>query len=323
MNYLTQKIFNQTMKVYSLFNSEDSISYNNSILTPQQGNDQIKAIIMKGKPALVCRLGSTELMTMANYLGIENYEKNGVLGLHKNLRSKLFPYWKEDVLHNICVYSGFFPKDEELIKKYAKSQFACLKSADYVGVWSNFYEDKICNTYCPNAVLSELCSIEPYFHYSPWSKALAGKNVLVVHPNATSISQNYCNSRTKLFVDQNVLPEFDLSVVQAVQSIANSAVPYKDWFEALESMKNKIENINYDIAIIGAGAYGLPLANFVKQQGKIAIHIGGATQILFGIKGKRWDSMPEVSKFYNQYWTYPLPEETPNQHLKIENGCYW
>ena len=50
---------------------------------------------------------------------------------------------------------------------------------------------------------------------------------------------------------------------------------------------------------------------------------GGATQMLFGIKGKRWD-LKEISKeLYNENWTRPDENEKPAGAFKVENGCYW
>lgn len=46
---------------------------------------------------------------------------------------------------------------------------------------------------------------------------------------------------------------------------------------------------DYDVAIVGAGAYSLPLAAHARDAGHAAIQMSGATQLLFGIKGKRWD----------------------------------
>ena len=126
-----------------------------------------------------------------------------------------------------------------------------------------------------------------------------------------------------LWDDPVVLPAFELKTIKAVQSIAGEDVPYRDWFEALDSMKAQMDSMDYDIAIIGCGAYGFHLAAHAKRMGKKAVHLGGATQILFGIKGKRWDELPEVSKFYNEYWVYPSPDETPQNKGRVEGGCYW
>lgn len=77
-------------------------------------------------------------------------------------------------------------------------------------------------------------------------------------------------------------------MIRAVQSLGGNS-QFKDWFEALEYMKTEIDKVDYDICLIGAGAYGFPLAAHVKRQGKQGVHLGGALQLLFGIKGKRWE----------------------------------
>lgn len=77
------------------------------------------------------------------------------------------------------------------------------------------------------------------------------------------------------------------------------------------------------IAIIGCGAYGLPLAAYVKSLGKKAVHLGGATQILFGIKGRRYDKQPFYQSLYNEYFVRPKSEERPQNYLKFVYGDYW
>jgi hypothetical protein len=166
-------------------------------------------------------------------------------------------------------------------------------------------------------------SLEPYYHTEPWSKALQGKRVLVVHPFAESISEQYEKRRGTLFKNEDVLPEFRLHTLKAVQSIAGEPTRFATWFEALESMKSSMDSIDYDICIIGAGAYGLPLAAHAKRSGKQAVHMGGAVQILFGIKGRRWDEDEIVSSFYNDTWVRPKVSETPHAHNTVEDGCYW
>ena len=56
---------------------------------------------------------------------------------------------------------------------------------------------------------------------------------------------------------------------------------------------------------------------------KSSIHLGGATQILFGIKGHRWDTHDVISSFYNDHWVRPSKEETPEKAKINEEGCYW
>ena len=48
-------------------------------------------------------------------------------------------------------------------------------------------------------------------------------------------------------------------------------------------------------------------------------------QVLFGIKGARWDNYPPYSKYYNEYWVRAPKTEAPSRRFanKLDNGCYW
>jgi hypothetical protein len=95
--------------------------------------------------------------------------------------------------------------------------------------------------------------------------------------------------------------------------------PYTSWEDGLEKITKEVSSRNFDIALIGAGAWSLPLAARIKQMGKSAIHMGGELQIIFGIKGKRWDN----HNIYNAAWVRPTAEETPSNISLVEDGCYW
>jgi glycine/D-amino acid oxidase-like deaminating enzyme len=77
------------------------------------------------------------------------------------------------------------------------------------------------------------------------------------------------------------------------------------------------------IALIGCGGLGMLIAHELKQHGIIAIVLGGALQVLFGIKGNRWKNHAVISQLWNEDWVYPLEEETPRGAEEIEGGCYW
>jgi hypothetical protein len=170
-----------------------------------------------------------------------------------------------------------------------------------------------------------LFDLEPYNHPQPWSYALEGKKVLVIHPFVESIKEQY-KKRELLFPSPKILPAFELKTIKAIQSIANNYTGFKNWFEALDYMQTKVSQTDFDIAIIGCGAYGFPLAAHVKRMGKKAVHLGGATQTLFGIKGKRWEEKKEhqiVAGMMNEHWIRPLAKETPEGIKNVEGGCYW
>jgi len=280
------------------------------ILGIQEGNDYIFQLLSKNEPCIISRFGSTELSIVYNYLQIQNNKKNK---------------WNPQNIKALENNSGFFPADSQSVTKFSEVFSENITHIDALGVWFNEVEDIISEKYCSQAQLIRLESIEPYYHANPWSRILENKKVLVVHPFAQSIQKQYTQNREFLFADKGVLPVFSLETIQAVQSLADNKkkLPFKTWFEALDYMCKEISKKDFDIAIIGAGAYGLPLASFVKSIGKQAIHMAGATQILFGIWGNRWENVPNIKKLKNDYWIRPSEEEKPKGAENVEGACYW
>jgi hypothetical protein len=93
-------------------------------------------------------------------------------------------------------------------------------------------------------------------------------------------------------------------------------------------MKCEIDKADFDVCLIGCGAYGFPLAAHVKRMGRKAVHFGGSLQLLFGIKGKRWEDpnynpVYNYAKLMNEHWIRPDESEKPSIASKVENACYW
>ena len=77
--------------------------------------------------------------------------------------------------------------------------------------------------------------------------------------------------------------------------------------------------------ILGVSAHNAAeaLAAHARDTGHVAIQMSGATQLLFGIKGRRWDTHPQISKLYNPVWVRPAPAEQPANKQAVEGGSYW
>ncbi len=274
----------------------------------QDASDIIEAGLKSDNPLMVARLGGIELDAM-----IRINKNSRISTLSGNTK-------REKVFSSLVSNAGFFPLDEILLKKFYELMYTDLHFVDILGSWRR--REIVFKKELHKAKKIHLADIEPYLHNKPWSKALKGKKVLVVHPFSESIQEQYLR-RDCLFDNKDVLPEFELITLKAVQSIAGNTSGFATWFDALDSMKNQVSSINFDIAIIGCGAYGFPLAAHIKRIGKKAIHIGGPTQILFGIKGRRWETNERISPLMNNHWVRPKQSETPNDSTTIEGGCYW
>ena len=92
-------------------------------------------------------------------------------------------------------------------------------------------------------------------------------------------------------------------------------------------MCNDIERLDFDIALLGCGGYGLPLCNFIyKKMNKSAIYVGGGLQLLFGIMGNRWENIPMWKEIINKNDTKfirPSGTEICTNKERVENACYW
>ena len=88
-------------------------------------------------------------------------------------------------------------------------------------------------------------------------------------------------------------------------------------------MEDEIDKVDFDVALIGCGAYGMNLAAYCKRKGKIGIHMASYVQLLFGIYGVRWEDDPKVKPYINEFWIRPSESEKPANFNSIEQGCYW
>lgn len=272
-----------------------------------KSNDIISELIATNKPFLVSRYGDTELKTMVQY-----HEK----------RYKFRKDYSEKLKRAMHMNAGFFPATTDNLDKFSKIMIESSNNVDVFGVWYNFMESFIVGEYAKKSKLVYLENLEPYRSLVPWSKNLSGKKVLVVHPFTESIEQQY-KIKDKLFQDVNVLPDFELITYKSVQSNAGAVTEFNDWFDALTKMKDDIAKIDFDIAIVGCGSYGLPLSSMIKDMGKSVIHLAGATQILFGVRGARWDSRKDMKNIINDHWIRPNLKERPKDADLVEGACYW
>ena len=321
--YVNKRNWLKELLLKKEFSISDLHSYaGKDILSVEETNKFIEKKIIDKQPFMVCRFGQTEMNMIV-----------------KCLQHNHFPYRDQRMtaLSKLCKNAGFFPKDINAGEEFVKLMLEDCQYIDLCGIWNLYMEDYILDKYAGLANVTLLGSLEPWnvdsVMIKPWTNTLKGKKVLVIHPFAETINSQYYNWREHLFerkfASDDILPEFELITLKAVQTInySEECGDFADWFAALNYMIEKCKNIDFDIAIIGCGAYGFPLAAAIKRMGKGAVHLGGATQILFVIVGRRWEInsgyRKMLEKVKNDSWTRPSAEETPDGAEEIEGGCYW
>lgn len=287
----------------------------------QNANDFVYRSLQMEEPLMIAKFGTVELGVVGAYEIKKHYN---LLSCYMDYMRGRISLYSSKVLYSLCKQAGFFPNDVHLGEKFYKLMLEDMKEIDILGTY--IYEEKYVNKYLSCKRIDLDGYYAPFLWSNPWTKYLKGKRVLVVHPFVDSIRFQYENNREKLFENPDVLPEFsELLTVKAVQTIADQKDSrFETWFDALQYMKDEISKLDFDIALIGCGAYGMCLAAHVKRMGKQAVHLAGWLQMLFGVYGERWlKDQPQYSKYINEYWIRPLDSEKPKGANKVENGCYW
>ncbi len=267
---------------------------------------KIEDCLNSDAPCLIARYGSVELQALL----LMRY-----IPFSLPIARRSFRHMKNN--------AGFFPVSFGNLRKFYNRYKEDTKLLDLLISWR--IEELFLRSWFANKLQVKKTTFDYFFRQErPWTYALKDKKILVVHPFAETIEDQYYRKRELLFKNKKVLPEFkSLQTIKAVQSIAGNPVGFDTWFDALEWMKNEINNKDFDIALIGCGAYALPLAAHVKRLGKKGVHMGGVLQFLFGIKSVRYEEDEEYVPYINEHFVYPRESDKPKNASLVEGGCYW
>ena len=256
--------------------------------------------------ALIGRNGTIELEQMISY----NRYKISILEMNAGIfPDSIIPIW--------CERSIAATSDADVL---ATGWFEPLKDA----------EQMVLKGWNCKAIQIPLRSLEPYYVPSEerWTRFLKGQTVSVVSCFTETMrgqlekldklfpSEVFPSNITWRFVQTGHPPRVAEGINEWPSHIKNS-IDAVDWI-----VSNVIEH-GSRFALIGCGGIGMLVALKLKERGIISIVLGGAIQVLFGIKGRRWKNHSVISKFWNEYWVSPSEDETPAGCSAIEGGCYW
>jgi hypothetical protein len=268
----------------------------------------IRSIVLSQRPSAIGKIGATELRAIRQFFAVRAGRRQRP---------------KDSVITELHVVSGVFPSTGAMLMAFAQHLLTVVARMDTLVAWDRPGEVTVFERHCPNAELIAMEGLDPFYLDRPWTAGLAGKTVLVASPFVDSIERQYAR-RGLIWPDHpDVLPAFELQLMRLPFSAGLVGSERQDWFEALAEFTAELHGRRFDVLLVGGGAFSLPLAVTAKEMGRIGIHLGGSTQILFGIGGARWDGDPAISRFYNQYWVRPARHETPEGFRRIEAGCYW
>ena len=229
--------------------------------------------------------------------------------------------------------AGIYNITPDNLLKYTELYIKAIKESNALATFNNtmiVQQEHFINNYKLDVLYSRV--LEPFYccleNIKPWTQHLLGKKVLIVNPFVKSFKkqlkegfQIFKDPEKKLFMDNQ-----DFVFYKSYNTAAGNSI-HKDWEETYDIMCKDISKLDFDIALLGCGGYGLPLCNFIyKEMNKSAIYVGGGLQLLFGVMGKRWDDIQmwmDIIKENDSKFIRPsINEQLPNKQ-RIEGGCYW
>ncbi len=283
-------------------------------LTNDEGNDWISQKMQSGRPFVVGRFGAAESCLLLQFL-----DPARIFGARNPIRPCADPHSS----------SGIYPETSELFLSFSSSYWEALThldEGDAMASHSNIRgaEDRLFPRMSMGVIMNNR-ALEPFYFSNPWSQYLGGKTVLVVHSFTDSIKCQLRRSNV-LFANPLILPPGIVWKHVTMPQCLGRRTPHSSWHETLGAAKKMIDDSGrFDVAIVAAGSYAMPLAMHCKTRHRSsAIVMGGGSQLLFGLKGRRWNTHPVLSRLYNSHWMYPLKSDTPHNANTIEDrGPYW
>jgi hypothetical protein len=232
--------------------------------------------------------------------------------------------------------AGIFPiAVHSIFYRWQKDSIEATKSADVLA--TGWYEPlKVAESealvkWSVKAKQIPLRSLEPYYVDKPlrWTNLLEGHSVAVV-TSFSSTAKSQCERLAEIWGSNTIFPDnISWHWVQTgyPRSVAKGRCEWppciNNWQQAAEYVVGEVLKSGARFALIGCGGIGMPIAKMLKDRGIIALVLGGSIQVLFGIKGRRWENHTVISKLWNDSWIEASKDEIPGGAESIEGGCYW
>jgi len=224
--------------------------------------------------------------------------------------------------------AGVFPPTIEQLDYFRSEYCRALSESDFFVDYARETAMKFLPTSTKQKSIFPLEILDPVLlanrGINPWSMALEGKKILVVHPQPLTILKQSQNIAELHSVP--VLGKCEIKSLAPPQTNGISISRNLDWKSRLDFFKKQIdEHIGVerpDLALVAAGAYGLPVCAHMKKRGISSIYLGGGLQILFGIWGNRWRGNPEYENIATDNWVNSSENRVFGSRF-IEKRAYW
>jgi hypothetical protein len=291
------------------------------VISAAESDIMIIELLNKGVPALIGRIGATEAAALSCIQDLKHQ------GWFPDPLSYLFSKISaRRRFMQLCQLAGVYPINKQILDDFYSEWINSIQNSDIFGCWGEAFTSIEHIAYKNEKIqFIRQVATSPWVlddQNTPghWSNFLEGKKVLIISPFVDTFIEQIPKAKN-IFIGAK-FPDFVLLPITA-PSTQGGLNDGKTWTMHLNAMKKQMDHIDFDIALISAGAYANPLANHAKILGKIGINCGGELQLFFGVFGKRWEKPGRQHQYLNEFWVRPRLTDRPQIWKEIEGGAYW
>jgi len=254
----------------------------------RQVHDSVAHAIKYGIPLMVGSLGNTEYSQLEKWFVA---------------RRGAAPY---KISEEMGYLAGVVPLIRPVIQKWAQLYLAAARKVDIFVHPQEMASDSGARRlygliYSEGGrVVHHGAAMLPWLYSSPYSQYFKNKIVLVVSPISRLIRMQYELNRTCIYPRSTVLPEFTLRTLpvplppspNSINLFDQTQWPVNNSFVArLLRLRRQVEEVSYDVLVIGAGALSLPVGASEKARGKVVLAFPTAViATLFGIYPRNYEA---------------------------------
>jgi len=195
---------------------------------------------------------------------------------------------------NTGLYYSDLSRRTEVLDWWWRVTLDLIKHATYTSCYAWLNQD-LC-------LLANMNLKRKLYNYSPLFKIILqhseGLRILYIGNAVASIRAAYARGVKNVW--RFPVSNFTLECIQTPQTTTGMDYPHDTMIETCELLQKEIQSIEFDTAILGCGAYGPPLTNFIRTTfpGKNAIYLGSDCFKIFGITvpSWKWEEDPHFNK---------------------------
>jgi len=284
---------------------------NKDIQEASNQEKELTDLLLQGN-LVTTRLGCVESSFLCNYF-LHFPVKDHMVTTPDNIDS----YMKA----NAGLYYSDSKRRTEVLDWWCQITVDLIKNSIYTSSY-NFLNNDLCTL----AAMNMKCKFYNYgYLYKIILQKSEGKRILYIGNAVDSIRAGYDRGLQTFWTFP--VSNFTLECIKTPQTTAGMEYPHDTMIETCDAIQKEISSCKFDTAILGCGAYGPPLINYIRTAlpGRNAIYLGSDCFRMFGITVPlwRWEEEPSLKTEFRHDKLIHVIEPLPIGCKNHPEKKYW